>query len=30
MGHHEYAPLSPGTSEPLEVTTGPEYFGEHA
>ncbi len=30
MGHREYGLLAPGMSEPLRVTTDPEYFEEHA
>ena len=30
MGHREYGMLAPGMSEPLRVTTDPEYFEEHA
>ena len=30
MGHREYALLAPGMSEPLRVTTDPEYFEEHS
>ena len=30
MGHREYGLLAPGMSEPLRVTTDPEYFDEHA
>ena len=30
MGYREYGLLAPGMSEPLRVTTSPEYFEEHA
>ena len=30
MGHREYGLLAPGMSEPLRVTTDPEYFEEPA
>ena len=30
MGHREYGLMAPGMSEPLRVTTDPEYFEEHA
>ncbi len=30
MGPREYGLLAPGMSEPLRVTTAPEYFEEHA
>ena len=30
MGHREYGLLAPGMSEPLRVTTDPEFFEEHA
>ena len=29
MGHREYGLLAPGMSEPVRVTTDPEYFAEH-
>jgi len=30
MGHREYGLLAPGMSEPLRVTTDPEYYEAHA
>ena len=30
MGNREYRLLTPGMSEPLRVTTDPEYFEDHA
>ena len=30
LGYREYGLLAPGMSEPLRVTTDPEYFEEHA